>query len=108
LTTIFLIEKATFKAKGLESTHYTTHFELVMGPGQNFLTRVGSGQFFVARVGLGQVSHLWFVFEQGKFPLKMSNFSIFLFGSKKRSLRGWVEKYPGQGQVGLLFTAGQK
>jgi len=32
----------------------------------------------------GQVSHLWFGFEFQKFPLKMSNFSIFfLLGQKK-------------------------
>jgi len=44
-----------------------------MGPGQNFLSQVRSCQFFVARVGSGRVSHLWFGFEFGKFPLKMSN-----------------------------------
>jgi len=33
--------------------------------------------------GSGWVSHLWFGFEFGKFPLKMSNFSIFfLLGQK--------------------------
>jgi len=67
-----------------------------MGLGQKFLTRVGS--IFVARVGLGRVNHLCFGFELGKFPLKMSNFSIF-FPS------GQVEKYPGQRRVGLLITA---
>jgi len=46
--------------------------KLVMGPGQKFLTQVGS-----IFCGLGRVSHLWFGFEFGKFPLKMSNFSFF-------------------------------
>jgi len=75
---------------------------LVMGLGQKFLTWVGSDQFFVAQVGSGQVSYLWFKFEFGKFPLKMSNFSS-PFGSKK-SL--WVGSK--STRVGLLFTAGQK
>jgi len=52
---------------------------LVMGPGQP---------------GSGWVSHLWFGFEFGKFPLKTSNFSIFPFGSKK-SL--WVGSNMGVG-----------
>jgi len=50
---------------------------------------MGLGQKFLTRVGLGQVSHLWFGF--GKFPLKITNFSI--FGSKKTS-SSWVKKYP--------------
>jgi len=58
-----------------------------MGPGQKILTRVGSGQFFVARVGSGRVSHLWFGLEFGKFPLKMSNFSIFYPSGQKKLLR---------------------
>jgi len=64
---------------------------IVMGPGEKFLTWVESGQFFVVRVGPGRVSHLWFGF--GKFPLKMSNFSIFslwvknnIFGLGQRRL----------------------
>jgi len=38
----------------------------------------------------GRVSHLWFEF--GKFPLKITNFSIF-------SPSGWVKKYPDQRRV---------
>jgi len=52
-------------------------FNLVMGPGQKFLTQVGSGQ----------VSYLWFVFEFGKFHLKMSNFSIFFPSHQKNLFR---------------------
>jgi len=47
-----------------------------MGLGQKFLTRVGPGQFFVAQVESGQVSHLWFKFGFGKFPLKIPKFSF--------------------------------
>jgi len=49
--------------------------------------RVGSGQFFVARVRSGRVSHLWFGLKFGKFPLKMSNFSIFSPSGQKKLLR---------------------
>jgi len=45
------------------------------------------GSIFVARVGSGWVSHLWFGLEFGKFPLKMSNFSIFFPSGKKKLLR---------------------
>jgi len=45
-------------------------YNLAMGPGKIFLTRV---------------SHLWFAF--GKFPLEMSNFSIFFSSDKKNHLR---------------------
>jgi len=38
-------------------------------------------------LGLGRVSHLWFGFEFGKFPLKTSNFSIFFLSSQKKSLQ---------------------
>jgi len=79
--------------------------KVVMGPGQNFWTRIGSSQIFV-----GRVSHLWFGFEFGKFPLKTSNFQFFsqksLFGSKSTQVDGGSTSY--LLQVGLLFTAGQK
>jgi len=55
-----------------------------MGPGQNFLTRVGSGW----------LSHLWFGFDFGKFPIRRQIFNFFLFRLKKIS-SGWVKKYPG-------------
>jgi len=80
--------------------------EIVMGPGQKVLTRV-MDQFFVAQVGLGWVSHLWYGFGFGKFPLKIPNFSIFSFWIKKIS-SGRVQKYLGQRRVSLLFTASQK
>jgi len=75
-----------------------------MGPGQKFLTRFGSGQFFVARVGSGQPSLVW-VWKIS--PKNIKFFNFFPFRSKKIS-SGQVGKYPGQRQVGLLFTAGQK
>jgi len=59
--------------------------------------QVGSGQFFNIWVGLGLEN----------FHPKPPIFQFFPFESKKISLV-WVKKYPGQGQVGLLFTAGQK
>jgi len=42
----------------------------------------------------GWVSHLWFGFEFGRFPLKMSNFSIFFLWTKQIS-SGRVKKYLG-------------
>jgi len=53
-----------------------------------------------------QVSHLWFGF--GKFPLKISNFSIFSTSGQNKISSGWVKKYPCQRRVCLLFSAGQK
>jgi len=41
------------------------------------------------------------------FLQKRQIFQFFPFGSRKIPL-GQVKKYPGQGQVGLLFTAGQR
>jgi len=49
-----------------------------MGLGQKILTQVGFGQFFVARVG----------FWVGKFPLKITKFSIC-----------WVKKYWAKGRL---------
>jgi len=80
------------------------------GSGSKTLT--GLGQFFVSRVGSGLVSHLWFGFGYGKFPLKISNFSPLdqknLFGSDQKvpgSKAGWPLIYCGSkvclGRVGL-------
>jgi len=54
---------------------------------QTWALVMGPGLFFVARVGSGRVSHLWFGFEFGKFPIKMSNFSIFFPSGQKKSLQ---------------------
>jgi len=88
--------KLIFRSSNLSLTKFRGLFSncLEMGLGQKFLTRVG----------LGQVSLLWFGFELGKFPLKMSIFSLHV----KSSSSGRVKKYPGQRWVGLLFNAGQK
>jgi len=67
--------------------------ELVMGPGQNFLTQAGSDQFFVARVGSGQLFMVWVWIW--KISPKNVKFQFFPFGSKKIS-SGGVKKYPGR------------
>jgi len=56
-----------------------------------------------------QVNFLWLGLGQPwKISTKNVKFSNFFpFGSKKIS-SGWLNKYPGRMQVGLLFTAGQK
>jgi len=51
----------------------------------------GSGSKFF---DLGRVSHLGFTFGLGKFPLKMSNFSVFSLQVKK-NLFGLGQKVPG-------------
>jgi len=58
---------------------------------------MGSGQKILTRV-----SPLWFGFE--KFPLKMSNFSIFSLLVIKIS-SDWVKKYPGQRRVSLFLLS---
>jgi len=64
-------------------------------PTKNWPTR---SQKFLTWVSLGQVSHLWFGFGFGKFPLKSQIFQFLPFGSKKissyrvkksRSRAGW-------------------
>jgi len=72
-----------------------------MGQGQKFLTRVGSGQIFVPLVGSAMFG-LGLTLEN--FTLKSQFFALRV----KKILSGWVKKYPGQSQVGLLFTARQK
>jgi len=51
-----------------------------MGPGQKILIQVGP--IFCC---LGRISHLWFGFGFGKYPLKISNSAIFSLRVKKIS-----------------------
>jgi len=55
----------------------------------------------------GRVSHLWFGFEFGKFPLKMSNFSIFSLRVKK-NIFGSGRKVPGLKAGRPLIYCGSK
>jgi len=75
--------------------------------------------------GSGSVSHLWFGFEFGKFPLKMSNFFIFFPLDQKKSLLvrskagrlliycgskvslGWVESGPISSFGGTCYVIGK-
>jgi len=75
------------------------------GSGSKFFDPGQVGSIFC---GSGRVSHLWFGFEFGKFPLKTSNFSIFFTLGQKKSLRVGSKSTRFEGRVSLLFTAGQK
>jgi len=57
---------------------------------------MGTGQPFMVWVWIWKIS-----------PKNVKFFKFFQFESKNIAL-GRVRKYPGQSQVGLLFTAGQK
>jgi len=46
---------------------------------------MGPGQIFVAKVD--RISHLWFGFGFGNFPLKIPNFSIFCSSGQTKYLR---------------------
>jgi len=72
------------------------------GSGSKIVWMVWVGSIFCWS---GWVSHLWFGF--GKFCQKVPSFPIFSLRVKKIA-SGQVKKYPVQGWVGLLFTAGQK
>jgi len=78
---------------------YSAVISLLIKPVSTVLNSDGSGSKFFDP---SRVSHLWFGFEFGKFPIKFFNF--FPFRSKKIS-SGRVRKYPGQRRVGILFTA---
>jgi len=66
------------------------------GFGSKIFIRAGLGQFFVAWVRSAIIG-LRFGFGFGKFPLKITNFSIFCPSDR-------VKKYLDKWQVGLLFT----
>jgi len=67
------------------------------------VTSDGSGSIILDP---GQPSMVW-VWIWKSSPKNIKFFNFFPFGSKKIS-SGQVKKYPGQGRVCLLFTAGQK
>jgi len=54
----------------------------------------GSNGFGSKNFDPGRVSHLWFGFEFGKFPLKISNFQFFSLRIKK-NIFGPGKKVPG-------------
>jgi len=83
--------------------------QVVMGPGQKFLTWVGSGWVNFLWLGSGRVGSAIMVWVRIRkiSPKNIKFFNFFPFGSKKFA-SGRVRKYPGQSRVGLLFTAGQK
>jgi len=81
------------------------------GSGSKFFDPGRAGRLIFSssgQVGTNRLSHLWFGFGFGKFPLKtLKNLIFFPFGSKQISL-GRVKKYPDQRRVSLLYIKGQK
>jgi len=75
---------------------FNEHTRVVIGPGQKILTRIGSGR----------VSHLWYGYGFGKFPLKLSNFSIFCPSGK--NVIGSGQKVPGSEPGRPLINCGSK
>jgi len=87
---LFDIDIKVHHGVAMDEMSQATNWELVMGPGQNFLI-----------LGLGWV---WSAtYESGNFPPKTT-----IPSRSKKILSGRVKKYPGQGRVGPLFTVGQK
>jgi len=75
-----------------------------MGSGQKFLT---PGQVKFLLLWSGRVSHLWFGFGFGKFPLKIQKNSIFALWVKK-NLVGSGQKVPGSKPGWPLIYCGSK
>jgi len=74
------------------------------GSGSKYFDPGSIGSIFCCS---GQVSHLWFGFEFGKFPLKMSNFQFFSLRVKK-NLFGLGQKVPGSKMGWPLIYCGSK
>jgi len=79
---VLFFQLKPFFQRSFHSDHEQFVPQVVMGPGQKFLTRVGS-----IFCGSGRVGHLWFGLEFRKFSLKMSNFSIFFPSGQKKLLQ---------------------
>jgi len=70
------------------------------------MVAMGPSEIFLIRVGLGQPSLVWvFIW---KISTKNHKFFNFLPLGQKKIFSGWVKKFPGQRQVGLVFIADQK